>query len=72
MTDVAIFSVGAVMFIMTTWATIAFGLQRVHELKLRDMAQSDLVAQARDDGLTNIYVAQQAPDDSGAGARRVR
>lgn len=37
MNDVAIFSFGAVMFAMTTWATLAFFMQRFQQLHLDDL-----------------------------------
>ena len=56
MTEVAVFSFGAVMFVLTTWATLAFGLRRIHELQLRDLEESDVITEIRDDGLTEIHV----------------
>ena len=38
MTDVGIFVVGSVMFVITAWATVAFGLSRMRDLQARDMA----------------------------------
>ena len=37
MNDVAIFSFGAVMFAMTTWATLAFFMQRFQQINLDDL-----------------------------------
>lgn len=61
MSEVAIFAFGAVMFIATAWATIAFGLQRIAELQAADLQESGRVAAQRNDGLTEILV--QLPTD---------
>lgn len=37
MSDIAIFSFGAVMFAMTTWATLAFFMQRFQQINLNDL-----------------------------------
>lgn len=62
MSEVAIFTFGAVMFIATAWATIAFGLQRISELQAADLRESGRVAEVRDDGLTEIHVTLPAED----------
>jgi hypothetical protein len=60
MSEIAIFSFGAVMFIMTTWATFSFGLRRMHELQLEDLAKSDRVAEAQESGFTELHVTKSA------------
>jgi hypothetical protein len=57
MSEVAIFSFGSVMFIATSWATIAFGLRRIAELQAADLQDSGMVPESRDDGLTEIHVS---------------
>ncbi|MBT8207046.1 MAG: hypothetical protein HKN07_05735 [Acidimicrobiia bacterium] len=37
MSEIAIFSFGAVMFAMTTWATLAFFMQRFQQVHLTDL-----------------------------------
>lgn len=55
MSEVAIFSFGSVLFIMTTWATFAYGMSRMHELQMRDLADSGRISAVRDEGLTEIH-----------------
>jgi hypothetical protein len=62
MSEVAIFSFGSVMFIATAWATIAFGFRRISELQAADLREAGKVAEARDDGLTELHVS--LPDDA--------
>ena len=70
MNEVLIFGVGAILFILTTGATVSFGLYRVHELQMQDIAASERIAEVEDLGLTEIYrtapVEDEAPRDSGS------
>lgn len=64
MTDVAIFSFGSLMFIATTWATVAFGVRRMHELQDSELESTGRKAQVRDSGLTELHSdASQESDD---------
>ena len=63
MSELFVFGFGAVVFSMTTWAVIAFGLYRSHELQLEDLAASGRTAETRDDGLTELHV--EVTDDAG-------
>lgn len=56
MTEAAIFAVGSVMFVITTWATIAYGLTTVHELRLRDIDSSGDVSVEPAGQYTERYV----------------
>ncbi len=63
MTEAVIFAVGAILFVFTTGATVTFGLYRVHELQLRDMKESERIAEVEDLGLTEIYFTQPVGDE---------
>lgn len=56
MSDIAIFGFGSVMFIATTWATIAFGVRRMHELQDDELERTGRSAQLEDSGLTELHV----------------
>ncbi len=56
MSDVAIFGFGSVMFIATTWATIAFGVRRMHELQDEELARTGRSARLEESGLTELHV----------------
>ena len=58
MSEIALFSFGSILFILTTWATLAFGLRRMHELHVRDMADMDRYPVPNPDGLTEVYVTR--------------
>ena len=58
MSEVIIFALGAVLFVITTGATFSFGLVRVHELQMEDLARSDRIAEVEELGFTEIHHAQ--------------
>lgn len=58
MSEVVIFAIGAVLFVVTTGATFSFGLVRVHELQIEDLERSERISSVEDLGLTEIYRAQ--------------
>jgi hypothetical protein len=58
MSEVIIFAVGAVLFVVTTGATFSFGLVRVHEWQMDDMERSDRIAEVEELGLTEIHRAR--------------
>lgn len=64
MSEVAIFSFGSVLFVMTTWATFSFGMRRIHELHRRDLVESDRIAEVRTDGLTEIHLSGLLEDET--------
>ena len=66
MNEIAIFGFGSFLFILTAWATFAFGLHRVHELQLRDVADTNRSPVDRPGGLTEIYVTHADADDHGS------
>ena len=66
MSDVAIFGVGSVMFTLTTWATIAFGMSRIHDVQLRDLESSNRIAEVRASGLTELHMTIPAVPDGTA------
>lgn len=61
MSDAAIFSVGSLFFIATSWATISFGLSRVHELKVRDVEAAGSAVKTTGSGLTEVYESPDRP-----------
>lgn len=63
MSEILIFSVGAVLFVLTTGATVTFGLYRAHELQVEDMERSDRIANIEGNRLTEIYRTQRVADD---------
>ena len=60
MSEAAIFAVGSVLFVMTTWATIAYGLATVHELRLRDIEKSPDVDIRAESQFTDLHVRTDA------------
>ena len=66
MNDIGIFIVGALMFIATAWATIAFGLTRFQELQRLDRQAAEATATVRSESsFTEVWVpANTEPDDT--------
>ncbi len=60
MSEVAIFGFGSVMFIATTWATIAFGVRRMHELQDEELERTGRSARLEDSGLTELHIDAEA------------
>lgn len=56
MSEVALFGIGSVLFMATTWATLAFGMQRIHQLQMNDLEASDGITEVRDEGLTQLHM----------------
>jgi hypothetical protein len=56
MSDIAIFGAGSIMFIATTWATIAFGVRRMHELQDEELERTGRTSREGDSGLTELHV----------------
>lgn len=56
MSDIAIFGFGSIMFIATTWATVAFGVRRMHELQDEELERTGRVPREEDGGLTELHV----------------
>lgn len=50
MSDIWLFGVGSVVFIMTTWATLAFLLSRWDTLYRRDLAESPAISEVQPEG----------------------
>jgi hypothetical protein len=61
MSDGVIFGIGGVLFIATTWATIAFLLSRLNELHRREVLDSPTVARIESDTFTDVYVTSDLP-----------
>lgn len=70
MSEIALFTVGCILFIATTWATFAFGLSRIHELALEDIAEGDRYPADRGSGLTDIYVTGHGPAEGSEPGKR--
>ena len=63
MSDVAIFAAGSVIFVITAWATIAYGLAAAHQLRVRDLESSPSVAAIKPESqFTDIYVRTDEED----------
>jgi hypothetical protein len=54
--DVAIFAIGSVVFLVTSWATIAYGLAAVHQMRMRDVEDSPTVELRTETSFTDVYV----------------
>lgn len=63
MSEIAIFGFGSVMFIATTWATIAFGVRRMHELQDEELERTGRSARLEESGLTELHVDVEAEAD---------
>ena len=59
MSEIAIFSFGSVVFILTTWATFSFGLKRMGEVQARELQEANLKAVPSPSGLTEIHVSNR-------------
>lgn len=59
MSDIAIFGAGSVMFIATTWATIAFGVRRMHELQDEELDRTGR-APVAESNLTELHMDVEA------------
>ncbi len=60
MSEVVIFGFGSVMFIATTWATIAFGVRRMHELQDEELERTGRSARLEEGGLTELHIDVEA------------
>jgi len=73
MSDLWIFGFGSIVFIISTWATLSFGLAKMQELALADAAASPRFTKIVEGEYTDVYAtAPQAgetaapPVDSGS------
>ena len=65
MSQGVLFAIGSVLFIATAWAAVAFGLSRMHQLRLEQMRESGL-DEVSASGLTSRYVeTARSGDESG-------
>jgi len=67
-TEIAIFIVGTVLFFATTWATVAFGVWRVHQLQRDEL--SDRVTEIEDLGFTELHRSDNEASAASAGEAR--
>jgi hypothetical protein len=65
MSDLFVFSFGSIIFIFSTWATLSFGLAKMHELAEKDMNESPRIAEIQKGQFTDVYVTQPL-DESAA------
>lgn len=56
MSEVALFAIGSVVFVITAWATIAYGLAFVHQLRMEDIETGD-VHLKRETQFTDVYIS---------------
>ncbi len=56
MSDVAIFAIGGVLFVITTGATIAFLLKQVMAAHRRQLLASEAISHIEEDRFTEIHV----------------
>lgn len=66
MSEAIIFAIGSVLFVLTTGATVTFGLYRSHELQVRDMEESERITEIEERGLTEIYRTKRLDSDETA------
>jgi len=59
MSEIAIFVFGSVIFMITTWATFAFGLRRMGEIQAKELELADRTAVPRESGLTEIHIERR-------------
>jgi hypothetical protein len=63
MSEVALFAIGSVFFMATTWATLAFGMQRIHQVQMRELEASDRISEVRTEGLTELHMTTTGIDE---------
>lgn len=56
MSDVAIFAIGGVLFVITTGATIAFLLKQVMAAHRRELLESDAISHIEEDRFTELHI----------------
>ncbi|MDJ0664614.1 MAG: hypothetical protein QNJ75_08635 [Acidimicrobiia bacterium] len=66
MSEIAIFGFGAVIFMITTWATFSFGLRRMGEIQAKELERANLTAIPRKSGLTEIHVDRKVARKRGS------
>ena len=64
MSDIAIFAFGSVMFIATTWASIAFGVRRMHDLQDEELERTGRSPRLEESGLTEIHAEVDSESES--------
>jgi hypothetical protein len=64
MSEAAIFAVGSVVFVITTWATIAYGLATIHELRLKDLGTDPSVEVRSSGQFTELHVRTAAAGEA--------
>lgn len=63
MSEVALFGIGSILFMATTWATLAFGMQRIHQIQMNDLEASDRISEVRTEGLTELHITTTGVDE---------
>ncbi len=59
MSEALIFAVGSIMFIVTTGATVYFGMFRMHELQRIDLEKSPRIVAVDEGQYTDIHRTQR-------------
>lgn len=62
MSELAIFTFGSVVFLITAWASVAFGVQRMHELQEEDLDAAGRIVDEQPAGLTEIHRRAPLPN----------
>jgi hypothetical protein len=63
MSDLVIFGFGSIVFIISTWATLTFGLAKMQELALADAASSPRIEKIVAGEYTDVYRTAPLPSD---------
>ncbi|NND04541.1 MAG: hypothetical protein HKN91_17335 [Acidimicrobiia bacterium] len=63
MSEALLFAVGSIMFIVTSGATVYFGMSRMHELQRVDLEMSPRVVAVDEGQYTEVYRTQRLEDD---------
>lgn len=64
MSEVALFGIGSILFMATTWATLAFGMQRIHQIQVSELEASDSISEVRAGGLTELHMTTTGIDEA--------
>lgn len=57
MSEIALFGVGSLLFIAVTWASVAFGVHRLHELQTEELERSEQTVIEQPGGFTEVHTA---------------
>ena len=63
MSEALLFGLGSIMFIVTSSATVYFGMVRMHELQMADVEMSPRIVAVDEGQYTDVYRTQRLEDD---------